>query len=83
MNEAQGLHTNRESKYLIEIIGDICLPEDPFEEGFVVTDGLANLDVGGLIPLGLADCALISHSQPAVVNYKIHNSIYSVNMENK
>lgn len=47
----------------------MVIPEDPFDAGLEVTDGLANLLVGGLIPLGLTGAeALISH--PPVKNNK-------------
>jgi hypothetical protein len=47
----------------------VVIPEDPFEAGLEVTDGLANLLVGGLIPLGLTGAeVLISH--PPVKNKK-------------
>jgi hypothetical protein len=43
----------------------VVIPEDPFDAGLEVTDGLANLLVGGLIPLGLTGAeALISHLPP-------------------
>lgn len=41
----------------------MSIPEDPFDAGFEVTDGLANLLVGGFIPLGFTGTgALIFHS---------------------
>ncbi len=49
----------------------MVIPEDPFDAGLEVTDGLANLLVGGLIPLGLTGAeALISHLHPPVKNNK-------------
>lgn len=45
----------------------MAIPEDPFEAGLDVTDGLANLVVGGFIPLGFAGAgALISHLRSPV-----------------
>lgn len=47
------------------------LPDDPLDEGLVVTDGLTNLEVGGFMPLGFNGAdeeALISHSHPTVRN---------------
>ncbi len=47
----------------------VMIPEDPFEEGFEVTDGLANREVGGFIPLGFTGAALIFHPHPTVKKF--------------
>ena len=59
----------------------VFIPEDPFEAGLEVTDGLANLLVGGLIPLGFAGAeVLISHLHPPVKNNKsIEHTNYKKN----
>lgn len=55
------------------ILRIMAIPEDPFEAGLDVTDGLANLVVGGFIPLGFAGAgALISHL-PSPVKQKWYN----------
>lgn len=59
----------------------VFIPEDPFEAGLEVTEGLANLLVGGLIPLGFAGAeVLISHLHPPVKNNKsIEHTNYKKN----
>ena len=50
---------------------NVVIPEDPFDADLEVTDGLANLLVGGLIPLGFTGTeVLISHLHPPVKNNK-------------
>ena len=57
----------------------MTIPEDPFKEGFEVTDGLANLEVGGFIPLGLTAAALISYDiihDHCIVLFHLYSALF-------